>query len=374
MATDDLHNLTGGQVQHVLDHFMYESLRPIILHSNLFDVQLVHLLYIASVNRKRKISALPKDVHLNQLSHTIIEKDREKKFQAIKELRTERKFIFEFINKWLTVTSNYVEMYYKFLTAKQEIDSIVIDTQMKVIEEDLGMERDKLFCAIQQIKDNFDLAIRFRNDIVVNYIKHSYKKANSFVSMKGPTFEAKDVHGNLMIAVIKALDKYDSSSGALTSYIDFWLMNAQTYSNPDHGHEYGIAYTIPQGQREKLAKKKSNEINFSVSLDQMKGQDEDGNKMYELIAGTASVEEEIVREKQTSLIRGLIKKADPKGIVRLYYDVEEVFFATEKRKMVQTMINQLGVDPRKEMVTVKEISSNNQLTAQRQGVDSDANG
>jgi hypothetical protein len=343
----DLHNLTGGQVQTALDYFLYEGLKPLILFSDIFDIQLIHMLYIAASNKKRKISALKKEDHVNQLVLALAEKDVEKKFARIKELKTERKFIFEFIKNVLHETQHYIEWYYKYLVLPEGTERAITEKRMKVVEQSLGIPRDCMVKSIEAMTINHELAYAFRNSIVINYIKHGYKNARNFVKMKGKNFDASDVHSNLMVSVIKAIDKYDSSCGALTSYINFWIMNAQTYSNADHGHEYGIAYTIPQAQKAKLADKKGKglQVNFSTSLDQMTGQDEDGNELYELIAGERSVEDRILEETEENTILSLIKRADIGGIVRLYHNIDEVFFPKELKKMRKVMIEQTGVDP-----------------------------
>lgn len=342
----DLHNLTGGQIQTVLDFWLYNALRPIVMYSSVFDIQLIHMLYVASTNKKRKISALEKKDHVNKLALVLIEQDRETKFKLISELKTERKFVTEFVGNFLKETADFLPLYYASLT-KVGVDQLLIDRRIATLEKSLGMSREHLFLAVRDSRIYLEQYIAFRNKIVENYIKHAFNHARGLVkSKRTQKLDQKDVHQNLMAAIIKGVDKYDSSCGAVTSYINFWILNGKTYSPPDHGHEYGIAYTIPQTQKKDIATKKSSQFNVGVSLNQLVGDDEQSSEFADLLVGEKSVEETVIENDEEYNTLLLIKRADPTGIARLYLDVEEIYFKREKRKMRETMIDQLGVDPK----------------------------
>lgn len=359
-AVDLTDNLTGGQIQEVLDFLIYESLTPLVRTSDVFDVQIVYLLGLTARNRKRKLSALPREEFMNSLCHCLITDDREKKIHILTNSKIERGFVYNFVVEFLKETGPYVELYQKFMFA-QGHQRIQLDMRLRAIEQSVGNSRAKLFSVINIAKDYLELAYEFRNNIVEKYIRHAYKQAKVFVKAKndkGGNFDFNDVFQNFQTAITKAVDKYDSGKGALTSYINFWVLNAQTCSNTDHGHEYGIAYSVPQLQRKQMAQGSNNaEVNFSVSLDKLTGSGEDGEGQADLkdyIVGDVGPEVKLERDQEINTIRYLAKCADVRGLARLYLDIDEVFSKKELRQMRDTMRVQLKdkIDPK----TLKRIS------------------
>lgn len=337
-------NLTGGQIQEVLDFLIYESLAPLVKTSDIFDVQIVYLLSLTARNRKRKLSALPREEFMNAMSHCLITDDREKKIHILTNSKIERGFVYNFVVEFLKETKPYIELYQKYMFAKGH-EKVQLDMRLRAIEQSVGNTRSKLFSVINTARDYLELAYEFRNSIVENYIRHAYKQAKMFCKDR-ENFDFKDVFQNFQTAITKAVDKYDSSKGALTSYINYWVLNAQTCSNTDHGHEYGIAYTIPQLQRKQLAQGNNGaEVNFSISLDKLVSPNEDGEGQGDLkdyIVGDVSPEVKIEREQEIDVIRHLAKCADIRGLARLYLDIDEVFSKKELRQMKATMQAQLG--------------------------------
>lgn len=347
-AADLTSNLTGGQIQEVLDFLIYESVAPLVKTSDVFDVQIVYMLGLTARNRKRKLSALPREEFMNSLCHCLITDDRDKKIHILTNSKIERGFVYNFVVEFLKETKPYIDLYQKFMFAKGH-EKIQLDMRLRAIETSVGNTRNKLFSVINTAKDYLELAYEFRNSIVENYIRHAYKQAKTFCKMKGDNFDFKDVFQNFQTAITKAVDKYDCSKGALTSYINYWVLNAQTCSNTDHGHEYGIAYTIPQLQRKQMAQGNSGaEVNFSVSLDKLVGNSDEGEgqtNLKDYIVGDVSPDIKLEREQEIDVIRYLAKCADIRGLARLYLDIDEVFSKKELRQMRKTMKTQLkGVE------------------------------
>ncbi len=340
-------NLTGGQIQEVLDNLIFNAVGPIIRGSDAFDLQIIHLLSSTSRNRKRKLSSLPRELSIDTMCQFLVTEDRDEKVKLVSAMRLERGFIYNFVVKFLKEAEGYMVLYKDCMVTKSKSDRVLKRRRLAVIERGVGCTKDNLFQVITSAKDYLELAYRFRNTVVTNYIRHAFKQAKSFVKVKGPNFEFKDVYQNFLAAVTRAVDKYDASKGALTSYVNWWLLNAQTTSNSLHGHEYGIAYTIPQLQKKALAEKsrRARHINFGVSLDKMVGSEEDKKELIQFISGDQSVEQTMLDAEEIDTIRALIKHADPKGIARLYLDIDEVFSKKEKKRMIRTMREQLGVMP-----------------------------
>lgn len=340
-------NMTGGQIQEALDFLIYHALEPIVLNSDVFNIQLVHLLGRAASNRKRKLSAMQREAFLTRLCNALVTQDREERMELIRGAKIERSFVHVFIVGWLNETGSYADNYMKWISCSNPTERQSLDRRLTVVEFNLGMDRSTLFPQIDIVRSYLDMAYEFRNMIVVNYVRHAYKQAKAFreskPDMQKSTVSVQDLSQNLLVAVTKAVDKYDCSLGALTSYVNFWLLNAMTGTHPQHGHEYGVAYTIPQNLKKSLARGEHLEqgVNFSVSLDTVFG--EDGSPLSDRLPGTEGVDKSIEKTQEMDLTLALIKSADPKGIARLYLDLDEHITGREKKIMKKTMRDQLGL-------------------------------
>ena len=340
----DTSNLTGGQTQELLDFLIYSGLEPIIVHSSVFDVQLVHMLSIATTNRKRKISALEREVFINKVCIALTTNDPQLKLECISSSKIERGFVYNFLVNFLNSADGYTELYTQYLTCSNHVDKVSLDRRMAAIESALSFKRAALFQSLNRCRKYVELAYEFRNQIVCQYIKHAYKQAHAYCKSRGKNFEVDEVHQSLMAAITKAIDKYDSSKGALTSYINYWILNALTYASSNYGHEYGVAYQIPQTQKKSIQGTKSDQVNFSFSLNAVLDADSEAS-FGDLLISSSHTENEYIANKEIEDTAYLIKYADPKGLARLYLDLTEFISVKEKLRMVKSMKRQLGYSP-----------------------------
>jgi hypothetical protein len=345
----DTSNLTGGQIQEALDFLIYKGLEPIIRHSQVFDIQVAHLLGVAATNKKRKISALEREVFIVCLCNVLTTTDLDRKIDLLSKAKIERSFVYSFLVNFLSETEDYTDLYTKYLTCSKHMERTTLDLKLQAIERTVGFTRDHLFSTLNICRHYVELAYTFRNNIVEQYLKHGYKQAHAFCKQKTGNFDFKDVYQSLMAAITKAIDKYDSSKGALTSYINYWILNAQTYSNANYGHEYGIAYTMPQLQKRNVQGTKASQVNFSVSLDSVMSDNEDEGAidLKHFLVGCQGVDRQIEDDQESATLLYLIKSADNLGIARLYLDLDEYISRKEKIRMLRSMKKQLGFMPTK---------------------------
>lgn len=341
----DTDNLTGGQIQSVLDFLIYNGLEPIVRHSTVFDVQLLHLLSVASTNKKRKVSALPREEFISTLCTALTTTDVSVKFDCINGAKLERGFVYNFLVKFLNTALDYNSLYTQYLTCSKHADKVILDHKMRAIENALLFSREDLFQTLNLCRKYVEFAYEFRNKIVCQYIKHAYKQAHVYCKVKGKNFDFDDVYQSLMTAITKALDKYDSSKGALTSYINYWVLNALTYSNQNYGHEYGVAYLIPQTQKKAVQGVKTDTVNFSVSLNTMLSDDSE-TAFGDLLISENHTENEYIENREADDLSYLIKCADKNGLARLYLDLAEYISVKERRQMAESMKKQLGFYPK----------------------------
>lgn len=348
----ELANLTGGQIQIILDHLLIESIAPIILHSDIFSHQVAYLLSVVAKNKKRKISALEREVFITYLCNYLAITDRKARLKLLTSMKMERAFIYNFVLNFLDGTKDYQSIYLSYLKNIGKMDEDRLDMKLQVIERKYNIPRENMFSTINHCKDFLNLMFEFRNNIVKNYLKYAHKAAKIFCNSKTNTMDFQDVWNNFMTVIFKAIDKYDSSKGALTSYIKWWILNVQTAPVAEHGHEYGVAYTLPQFQKKHLATLTARNLvkkeqNFGVSLDRLLG-DEESSTIADFIIGDTAVDKHIIKEEEHNIVRYLAKKADPLGIARLSLDIQEYFSVKERKLMRRTMRKQLGrkMEPR----------------------------
>lgn len=333
-----LDNLTGEQIQKSLDYLIQNALKPIIENSKVFDAQVVHLLGMVTKNKKRKISALPREEFTNILCRYLVSSSPEKKLEFITVAKIERGFIYNFVSNTLVCLKDFLSIYHEWLLTKDSVDKLRLEKKLNVLANSVGSDILGAYLIATQSKDYLALVYDFRNSIVDNYKHYAYKQAKAFCSSKTDNFDFQDVWHNFLTSITKAVDKYDCSKGALTSYLKWWILNAQN-TNSDHGHEYGIAYSIPQLQKQVLSESKDKSfVNFGVSLSTIvepEYKDILCNYTY-----SSNFEDHFDEEEENSITHYLIKEADLDGLARLYLDLPEYFSNKEKRKMLKIMKQQ----------------------------------
>lgn len=306
-------NLTGDNIQTVLDNLLYRALYPIVRHTKIFDTQIQHVLARITINKKRKLVSIDRDIAIALLCNALVEEDFALKFALIEQVKIERSIIHRFID----LVMKDIEIYYQLYISNLAKPNKIIDAKLEAFRVNFGAKSvDDLFVIRSQVNDFIAEYYKYRNSIVDHYIKFSHKVSNNFKQTKN-NFDSNDVFQNFLSAVTKAIDKYDSSKGALTSYINYWILNAKTCNSSSS--EYGIAYTIPHSKKkEKVSNKKY--VNFSTSLDS----DEILN-----IEHSDDIHQDTEREEENKIVQYLIKTIDRHGCLRLTLDIEEYFSAKE---------------------------------------------
>jgi hypothetical protein len=330
-------NLTGDNIQTVLDTLLFNALRPIVLNSDIFDTQLIHVLGIIAKNKKRKLTSLPRNRSVSLICELLKATDRHQKYKIITELKLERRYIHSFIARFLEETSGFYALYEQSLRTNKK-NNASLTKKLEVLASFVGFSNSEaLFYTIHTCRDFLDEFYSYRNSVVDLYIKHASKQAHAYCQAKQNNyFDFNDVHQNFLSAVTRAIDRYDSSKGALTSYINYWILNAQTCST--NTHEYNIAYTLPQSKKKRIAIHGADEVNYSVSLDTLHSDsDSDSVNMHNVVTDSDTVHRKVESDEQTKLIRYLVKSADINGCARLTLDIDEYFNRKELKRMRKFM-------------------------------------
>lgn len=326
-------NMTGEQIQQIMDMFLFKALEPLILYTNVFDAQVEYLLLLIATNRKRKLSSLDREVVVEKLAAFLSVSDRHQKYALIRDTRIERSFIHRFLRAFVKDTEGYVKDYNQFMSNPTRAQQVKFD---KYAAETGRCSRHEMYKAVQICAPYLKKFYEYRNEVIGHYIKNNNKLAKAHTTNPGSNSSCRDLVQSIHRSVITALDKYDSRKGALTSYIGTWAKNATTTTKE---HEYGIAYTVPQTQRKKMYEGTSTDVNFSTSLDAVYGGDDEDGEMglHAVIADSAPMEKDLEKDQQIHLVQKLAKKVDPLGLARLSLDIGEYFAPTEHSIMLDHM-------------------------------------
>jgi hypothetical protein len=321
-------NLTGEQIQQVLDVFLYKALEPIVLYTTEFDYQVSYILALVSANRKRKPSSLPRDRSIELLCQYLTVEDRKEKFRLLREARLERSFLHVFAARFLEDCKGYLDTYNRYMVSDPDT-RLLIRGDLDYRALNIGcFDRHSLYKIALISKSYLRKFYEYRSNVLDHYLKHSSRQAKAYTSANGKNFDFYDVRQTIQKNILVAIDKYDSNKGALTSYINWWILNAQTCGTSEH--EYGIAYTVPQAQRKKIAQHTTGYLNHSVSLDELASTDDDQSKSLHNILGDGfDLEEDVERSQQDKIVQHLVKCCDVRGCARLVLEIGEAFSEKE---------------------------------------------
>lgn len=325
-------NLTGEQIQQVLDLFLYKALEPIILYTDVFDQQIAYILSVVSSNRKRKPSSLERDRIVELLCQYLFTQDRAKKFSILREARLERSFLHVFANRFLNRVTNYLSRYDRYMMTDNENDALLLKMELDSDSLINGCENRQAMYAIANVSGSYlKIFYMYRTQVIDKYIKHASSEAKAYITSNGPNFDFNDVRQTILKSIMLAIDKYDSKRGALTTYINWWVLNAKTCNTSEH--EYGIAYTVPQSQRKKIAEHATGYLNHSISLDEITDDSGQTKSLHSVLGDDYSNDEMLERSETDLLVRKIAKLADVRGCARLVLEIGEIFSPEERAKM-----------------------------------------
>lgn len=252
-------NLSSVQLITILDRLLLSSVASLMESTRVVEDWAVELLAYLHVDGRKKISRLEFNAQSNELFTLLAGDSLNSRIEAFNRLKIDRGVTFHFLE---VATAEY-KSYSKILCASLDISFKRKSTHAKSrqekylaelerLEHHLGGSRDTLQPTLRCSAFFLTQAHEFKHMIAEKYYKLTYKDA--IKSLSGTKIQADigDVYNNYLLAVFKAIDKYDSERGVLTDYIRLWLRNAA--SNSMFNHQLGISHSIPPSRRRALQK------------------------------------------------------------------------------------------------------------------------
>lgn len=252
-------NLSGQQIATLLDELLMAALEPIAVHTNLSHRMLAELVVLVQNDGRRKFSSLYTNADLLGLIFVALSESGTNHFRLLADLKIERNFWSGVLDHFLAQTESYHSQYAQHLTFGSET--------IAEIERDL--QCSGLIPIINHVRATYALYRDFKEVIMQKYVRYAFKEANKSSKATGLNINVDDLFKNLLLAVDRAIDKYDPEKGALKSYIDQWFKNAKT--NPEFDHQSGESYRISAEERRRIVRDhedgSSGRSNFAVELD-----------------------------------------------------------------------------------------------------------
>lgn len=316
-------NVASNQTAEVLDHLLFQALRPVLFETSLVECALASILNPIYSDHRRKLSVVPKADLVDMVFTVLAAPDKATKWDLIRRARMERSVWFQVISLFHKRCKPYLRLEQKYLTASDE-QKLVISGRMHRIEVTLGANRGRLSAALRWSQSYFDLYNQYREKVTRKYIRLAQQHTKRAAESTNLNVDRKELFNNLVLAIGKAIDKFDTSKGTLTSSVNNWFMNAKT--NSKQSHEYGTSYGVSTTKRRSMTRSHSeghtSDTNLSVSLtDDMEVSD-----------STPTIESQmIVSEENSSLIR-LANHAKNTRVTRLLLGIPYVLSPEDMKK------------------------------------------
>lgn len=260
-------NLSGDQIEIVLDQLITRAVYPIIRVSNIVDLVMAEMCHMLVMNQRRKLSCFNNNELLAILATYLATDDVAKKQAIYSSIKFERSISFFILTLFESMASSYIDNLKTYLFSKNKQERIAAETESAAIYNELrkGASKETFYHSIMESRYWTNLAFKFRSMIVEKYIRFTYNKSLRYKSGTGLNVDLDDLFKDLLLSVFKATDKYRSEKGPLLSSVEAWLKDGATHSATSH--EYGVAYSIPTARRRSMIANNEVVNNFSISID-----------------------------------------------------------------------------------------------------------
>lgn len=261
--------LDGEQIEYVLDSLLQKALEPILRTTYFIEDVLGEMMHLIIDNRRRKISSFEHNDELAaNVFSLIVTDDLELKITLLKKMQLERTILFYILDRFHDMTRTYQETMPRVLRGKPTASYLEAVAQNQATQRQFRFKKTKepFFYAVRESAVWKTQAYMFRAMIMEKYVRFIYNVARRYKKATKLDINLNDLAKDLMLSAFKAIDKYRSEKGTLTSFLRWWLKDGATQSSSSH--EYGVAYSMPAARRRALLNKGKQVANFSHQIDE----------------------------------------------------------------------------------------------------------
>lgn len=250
-------NLSSHCLAQTLDDLIFKFIDIAVKDTTFVESAIVELIVHVFTDSRRKLSTIPKQELQDQLFSFIVCEKPDKKQKLLRDARIERSVYFRILEIFIKISDEYLQ------ELPKSLETLKPTNRMLELEKEAQSKTDNFYSLCASTLFWSKPIYNFRNMIVEKFVRFAKVEANKAVSHTGLNISKEDLHKGFIMSMFKAIDKYDSSSGTLTNYIQMWFMDAKTNQNY---HEEGVAYSIPTQLRKKLLD--NGVVNIAQPIDQ----------------------------------------------------------------------------------------------------------
>ena len=240
-------NLGSFQLISIVDKFVYGAIGPIFAKCPDFAQQWICdlICVINTTPHKRKFSVNLTNEDLTLALGRVLTYPREEQIAALRYAALDRIYLITFISTFLRLAKRAMpEADPETLSSERNAERM---TTLSV----LGLPS----WAVEPLVNTVTLYDRL-SDLFISYIAEKYVKLAqlrtvAMINGSGLKLSAKDLNANNNMVIVRAIYKYSADKGTLTDFIQMWM---RSNNNPRFAHEFGLAYSLPQGKRKALSK------------------------------------------------------------------------------------------------------------------------
>lgn len=296
------YKLDSNQLFKVLDHLLYESLRPVVENTTIFDEVFASTCAWYEKNKKRKLSDLDRSAVINRMLGFIAVRDTDKKLELLKGMRLERSLLFSTVEVFLNRLNGYTKLYHLAHSHRGRSGLSINNRLRKMESNSKSINRKGLYVAVNTAQTYYDLTKEMKLLIFHKYARLIFGKVRSEGNYDtAASLDLSDMGQNYTVAAFKAISKYQVGKGTFKPYLDHWIKDAKT--GRDFTHYHGLAFSVPSVS----VLEKEGIVNIAQDIDSEEA----------LATSIPGIEQNIVNNSHNIRIVELALYADPEGYARV---------------------------------------------------------
>lgn len=267
LAEEELkENLSGRQIMAILDRLLKGALQPVLTLTNLCRRGLCDVLAQFSFDSRRRLGDLDRQSTIDSLFSAAVAGNQARHARLVLSMHLDRGIGSQIITAFLRETSRLPDIERRLLANRHDRGA---QQELFRLARRLGCTQPhRLAAGLTWCRHYTSLYDKFKGMVVAKYRRFVLSQARIAIENSALPMDLQETIKNYMMAVSKALDKYNSNRGALTSYIQQWLKNERT--NPEFDPRYAQSFGLSGGSRREVAGRyasgASGVNNFALSL------------------------------------------------------------------------------------------------------------
>lgn len=242
-------NLSSRQMFLVLDGMIERAIEPLADTSDSF-LEMSAEIVASRVIHRRKI-----DQEIVVAAFSAFFHDRRASCHAMIKANVDRGFMFAYLHRVSDIGKRIIAAHVHVVKNKPSKIRHKFLQDMSDGSRILGRSK-KLVPALQTSAFWYTRALDFRDQIVEKYIRLIYKSAVREHKKSAKRLEIPDLFGTGYLTAVRAVEKFNSNSGVLTSYMALWLRSVSFNSGVQ---SIGVSFNTKS--------KDPDDVGWSVPLD-----------------------------------------------------------------------------------------------------------